>query len=254
GEATSDELHELDSCLENSPGLQKIVNSIESYWNEKNGFLNISDETEEERFHLILNAENDDDLKKEESNIPAEIKLRKQHQYTWLLAAASIVIIVALTLFFKVDTRLRSSSKTDIQQVLVKPGTKSKIILPDGTVVRLNSSSKLTYNNDFNENVREVNLEGEAFFDVTKDAKHPFIVHTSNIDIRVLGTLFNVKSYEQDPTIETTLLRGSIEVFNKNDASAPKVILKPNEKMIYRKKKEHSDQSKNNAVHYPSTN
>jgi ferric-dicitrate binding protein FerR (iron transport regulator) len=252
GEATTDELRELDSCLENSPGLQKIVNSIESYWNQKNDSLNISDETEEERFHLILNAENNDEPG--EGKIPAEIKLRKQHPYTWLFAAASIIIIVALTLFFKADTGLRSSSKTNIQQVFVKPGSKSKIILPDGTVVRLNSSSKLTYKNDFNKDVREVNLEGEAFFDVTKDPMHPFIVHTSNIDIRVLGTLFNVKSYEQDPTIETTLLRGSIEVFNKDDASAPKIILKPNEKMIFRKKKGDSDQSKNNAIHYPSTN
>ena len=101
--------------------------------------------------------------------------------------------------------------------------------------MRLNGSSKLTYSNDFNKNVREVNLDGEAYFNVTKDAKHPFIVHTSNIDIKVLGTLFNVKSYEQDATIETTLLRGSIEVYNKNDASAPKVILRPNEKLVFTK-------------------
>lgn len=254
GEATSDELLELDSYLETSPGLKKVVSSIESYWNEKNDFLNITDETEEERFHLILNAENEEDIKIEEGNIPTEVKLKNPHKYTWLLAAASVIIIVALTLFFKAGIDLKSSSKTDIQQVFVKPGSKSKIILPDGTVVRLNSSSRLTYKNDFNKDVREVSLEGEAFFDVTKDAKHPFIVHTSNIDIRVLGTLFNVKSYEQDPTIETTLLRGSIEVFNKNDASAPKIILKPNEKMIFQKKKEDTDQAKNNAIHFSSAN
>jgi ferric-dicitrate binding protein FerR (iron transport regulator) len=256
GEATAGELLELHSYLESSPDLKKIVTNIESYWDQKNNFLNINDATEEERFHLILNAENEDEIKSPEAKLVSDIKLKKQHKYTWLFAAASIIIMVALTLFFTfhTDIDLNSSSKTNIQQVFVKPGSRSKIILPDGTVVRLNSSSKLTYKNDFNENVREVNLEGEACFDVTKDVSHPFIVHTSNIDIRVLGTLFNVKSYEQDPTIETTLLRGSIEVFNKNDASAPKVILKPNEKMIFRKKKDDTAQFKNKTIQDSSTN
>jgi ferric-dicitrate binding protein FerR (iron transport regulator) len=68
-----------------------------------------------------------------------------------------------------------------------------------------------------------------------KDAVHPFIVHTSGIDVRVLGTVFNVKSYPQDETIETTLLRGIIEVTRPNNPNSPKVILRPNEKLIFSK-------------------
>jgi ferric-dicitrate binding protein FerR (iron transport regulator) len=103
--------------------------------------------------------------------------------------------------------------------------------LPDGTTVWLNAGSKLSYNKNYGNNLREVSLTGEAFFDVVKSAKKPFIIHTGKIDIRVLGTAFNVKSYPGEKTIETSLIRGSIEVTFK-DRPAEKVILKPNEKLI----------------------
>jgi transmembrane sensor len=237
GEATPEELTELHFIIENFPDLQNIVNSIEIYWNEKNELIN-NDETEEERFHLILNSENKNEEIKKDLNEKNLVRSIKRKKFRFILAAASVLLIPAMAFLLKqhFSNATNFSSKPDVQQVDVKPGSKTKIILPDGTIVHLNSSSRLTYSNNFNKNIREVELEGEAYFDVTKDAKHPFIVHTSNIDIKVLGTLFNVKSYEQDATIETTLLRGSIEVYNKNDASAPKVILRPNEKLVFTKK------------------
>jgi ferric-dicitrate binding protein FerR (iron transport regulator) len=99
----------------------------------------------------------------------------------------------------------------------------------------LNSGSKLNYQKDFGTKFREVELEGEAYFDVVKDAAHPFIVHTSGIDVKVLGTVFNVKSYPQDETIEATLIRGIIEVTRQDNPNSPKVILRPNEKLIFSK-------------------
>ena len=235
GEATSEELAELHISLENFADLQNVVSSIEIYWNEKNEFIK-NDDSEDERFHLILNAEDGNKEIKKLENERSIVEPYKRKKYRLLLAAASVLIIVSITFLLK--QHFNNSLKASVQQVYVKPGSKSKIILPDGTIVRLNSSSTLSYSTDFNKNVREVELDGEAYFDVAKDAKHPFIVHTSNIDIRVLGTLFNVKSYEQDATIETTLLRGSIEVYNKNDASSPKVILRPNEKLVFTKKQD----------------
>ncbi|HEY4155290.1 MAG TPA: FecR family protein, partial [Puia sp.] len=83
-------------------------------------------------------------------------------------------------------------------QVVSRPGVRPKLVLPDGTQVWLNSGSKLHYKNDFDKSIREVSLEGEAFFDVVKEVDHPFIVHTSAINVRVLGTAFNVKSYPRD--------------------------------------------------------
>jgi ferric-dicitrate binding protein FerR (iron transport regulator) len=237
GEATSDDLIELNKYLDNHLEIKNTIDSIEAFWNQAGEILKVTDEMEEERFHLILDAENKEEIKNENDLTPVK-KLSKPFNYKWLYAAASVIFILGMGFLLERNSDSNSSAPKNLQQVYVKPGSKSQIILPDGTVVRLNSSSKLSYHKDFNKKVREVDLEGEAYFDVTKDAAHPFIVHTSNIDIRVLGTRFNVKCYEQDHTIETTLLRGSIEVYNKDDPSAPKVILKPNEKLVFRKDKE----------------
>ncbi|HEY5393136.1 MAG TPA: FecR family protein [Hanamia sp.] len=237
GEATSDELLELNRYLEENPVEKDIAGTIDSFWNQKGEVLKVTDDMEEERFHLILDAENEEAPKNNDELIPVK-KISQPHKYKWLYAAASLIFIVGIGFLLKRNSDTNPSTQKNLQQVYVKPGSKSKIILPDGTVVRLNGSSRLSYHKDFNKKVREVDLEGEAFFDVTKDSAHPFIVHTSGIDIKVLGTLFNVKSYDQDHTIETTLLRGSIEVYDKDDPSAPKVILKPNEKLVFRKDKE----------------
>jgi ferric-dicitrate binding protein FerR (iron transport regulator) len=237
GEATPDDLNELDKYLEGHSDVKNITKSIDSFWNQTGEILKVSEEMEEERFHLILEADNAGETRNESDLISVE-KLSKSYKLKWLYAAASVIFILGIGFLVKWNSDLKSSTLKDIQQVFVKPGSKSKIILPDGTVVRLNGSSTLSYHKDFNKTLREVTLEGEAYFDVTKNASHPFIVHTSRIDIKVLGTLFNVKSYDADPTIETTLLRGSVEVYNKDDPSAPKVILKPNEKLVFRKDEE----------------
>ena len=236
GEATLDDLNELNKYLEDHPGVKTVADSLDLFWNQTGEVLKVTEEMEEERFHLILEAENSDGIHNETDIIPIK-NLSKSYKYKWFYAAASVIFISGSAFLLMQNSNSKSSALKNIQQVFVKPGSKSKLILPDGTVVRLNGSSTLSYNKDFNKNVREVNLEGEACFDVTKDAAHPFIVHTSRIDIKVLGTMFNVKSYDQDPTIETTLLRGSVEVYTKDDPSAPKVILKPNEKLVFRKDK-----------------
>ncbi len=152
-----------------------------------------------------------------------------------LLVAASLigVAIISYSLFFNDNNALNTANVPN--EIVAKRGTKTKLILPDGTVVWLNSDSKLSYSEKFNEAIREVDLEGEAFFDVVKDKNRPFIVKTSALKIKVLGTAFNVKSYKQDATIEATLVRGLIEVEKTNEPNASKIFLKPNEKLVYNK-------------------
>ena len=82
----------------------------------------------------------------------------------------------------------------------------------------------------FNKDLREVTLNGEAYFDVTKNAEKPFIIHTKKMDVKVIGTAFNVRSYSDEKTAEASLIRGSIEVTLK-DRKDQKIILKPNEKI-----------------------
>ena len=105
--------------------------------------------------------------------------------------------------------------------------------LPDGTSVTLNHYSSLSYPERFKSDNREVELSGEAYFEVSKDPKHPFIVQTETIDVQVLGTHFNVDAYQNNPDVKTTLLTGSVAVSNKS--KSVRMILKPNEIAIYNK-------------------
>jgi ferric-dicitrate binding protein FerR (iron transport regulator) len=161
-------------------------------------------------------------------------KKRKKNQRNILLSGTAATLVFAgLFLSLKILNGSSNSQKTTFNndsEVSTRNGSKTNLSLPDGTTVWLNAGSKLSYNKNYGNNLREVSLTGEAFFDVVKNAEKPFIIHTGKIDIRVLGTAFNVKSYPGEKTIETSLIRGSIEVTFK-DRPAEKVILKPNEKL-----------------------
>ncbi len=99
--------------------------------------------------------------------------------------------------------------------VATRKGSKTNLVLPDGTKVWVNADSRLSYGKNFGNQLREVYLEGEAYFDVAEDKRKPFIVHTNNIDVKVLGTAFNVRAYGNEVNTQTTLLRGSVEVMLK---------------------------------------
>jgi transmembrane sensor len=118
------------------------------------------------------------------------------------------------------------------ETIITQNGSRTRSLLADGTIVWLNVGSKLFYENDFNGATREVRLEGEAFFDVVKQTNRPFIVHTSGIDIKVLGTAFNVKSYPEDKNVETTLYRGLVQVLRHEDSLSKPIQLIPNHKLI----------------------
>jgi len=151
----------------------------------------------------------------------------------WIILTATVSIIFLLFVLFKnniTSSYQPDKNSTPLSRVMTKPGSKTQIQLPDGSTVWLNASSNLTYDKDFGKDLREVNLVGEAFFDVVKDASHPFIIHTKVIDVKVLGTEFNVKAYPNDAYTETSLIRGSVEVTVRNRPEE-KHYLRPNEKM-----------------------
>lgn len=104
-------------------------------------------------------------------------------------------------------------------------GGKYNVILSDGTKVYLNASSSLKFPNSFNGNQRNVTLTGEAFFEVAKNKAKPFIVNASNMEVKVLGTHFNVMAYSDEKSIQTTLVEGAVELKSKNT----KALLKPGE-------------------------
>lgn len=150
------------------------------------------------------------------------------------LAAAGIAAAIAGSALWYMTTHQGNGHKMQaghVNQVSTQPGSRSKIVLPDGTRVWLNAGSNLSYA-DFNSAAtREVTLTGEAFFEVVHDAAHPFVVHTNDMDIRDIGTSFEIKSYPGDRNFEATLIEGAIEIINPKEPER-KILLKPKEKII----------------------
>lgn len=116
--------------------------------------------------------------------------------------------------------------------VTTDAGMKTRVRLSDGTMMWLNAGSTAKYPHHFDKDRREVHLSGEAFFEVAQDANRPFIIHTEKMDIRVLGTSFNVRSYKDERFAETTLITGAVEVAVPGPDSIRKVLLKPSEKLV----------------------
>jgi transmembrane sensor len=113
-------------------------------------------------------------------------------------------------------------------------GSVSQMVLPDNSIVYLNAGSQLKYTVAGLKGKREVFLDGEAWFDVTKNEKKPFVVHTPFYDIKVLGTQFNVKAYKTDTEIVTTLEEGSVQIASsENFKMVENKTLRPGEQLVY---------------------
>ena len=167
---------------------------------------------------------------------------RKIPVYHWLWPARGIVrkawttagVAAGLTAFFFYAYPVFPKKKelpVAENTISTKPGSKSKIQLPDGTQVWLNADSRLIYDESFRGPNREVHLCGEAYFDVAKDKNSPFIIHTASIDVKVLGTSLNIRSYRNEKNTEALLVRGSIEVTLRSNPDK-RIILQPNEKLV----------------------
>jgi len=149
--------------------------------------------------------------------------------------AAVVVLLITISGIggFFISNHFLKNGKVGICKTVVGKGQKSKVFLPDGTEVWLNSESTLTYATDFGSSTRDVKLIGEAYFKVYKDKSHQFIVHVSDVELKVYGTEFNVKSYSDESTIETTLVTGSLSIQKifKNKTTTP-LFLKPKQRAV----------------------
>jgi len=235
GEASSSELNEFEEILLTHPEWKNTADELSNLNFQSTVFENNEDAELAFETHLMRMKKANVEFSGIKLNYDEiESERRKWNSKKWFIGVGVLAIILILVFVLKksmVTLEMKSGKQPTLSQVSTKPGSKTQIQLPDGSLVRLNSSSSLTYDKNFGKNIREVRLTGEAFFDVTKDSSHPFIIHTNVIDIKVLGTAFNVKSYPGDPNTETSLIRGNVEVTVKN-RSNEKIYLQPNEKLV----------------------
>lgn len=227
GEATEEESQLLKESLLRDPALQKGFECIKESWSHQRSEDNVSspdDVTESKKISRILQlARVEESVKINSPRFAVHITLKSLMKY-----AAFVIFCVSI---YIIRNQIKSSELKP-EKLVTRNGSRSRTILPDGSTVWLNAGSKIFYEKDFSKATREIRLEGEAFFDVVKEAGRPFIVHTGGIDIKVLGTAFNVKSYPEDKSVETTLLRGLVQVTKAGESKSAPILLHPHQKLI----------------------
>jgi ferric-dicitrate binding protein FerR (iron transport regulator) len=236
GEASPAELQELEGLLRSNPELHYPVQTIADLWEHTSP----NERTQaEEAFgrHLgridRLNIDYSPTLTvvTDEPERPSRARRRALVWIPVSLVVLGVILLITRPAAGPGAEVAATPRLANARDVSTTTGSRTHVTLSDGTRVWLNSGSHIQCGKDFGGEYREVNLTGEAFFDVAPDAGHPFIIHTPKLDVRVLGTSFNLKSYPTDKTTEATLIRGSIEISIRNRPS-DKIILKPNEKLV----------------------
>jgi transmembrane sensor len=233
GEATSEEMRELEQFVQHNPEAGFKLDLISGIWNE-----NDQPAQAPLSFKNHLQRLKNSELANEYA-IPAGEQMpviadpEKRHRMvSYLMVAASVVALTICGIHvYKETATSKNEAKKGTNIVATQKGSRTTVQLPDGTKVWLNADSKIYYDEGFKKESREVRLEGEAFFDVKKDSSRPFVIRTSVVDIKVLGTRFNVKSYHDEDETETALVTGSIEIRIRNNP-AKKIVLHPNEKLV----------------------
>jgi transmembrane sensor len=203
GQCSESEKEEVVKALLQDEELQKEYIAIKNVWS----------------LTSTVNAEKVPDYSSEFQRISR--KISKQRIKTILKYAAVFAAVLCaggiLTYQFQgKDLTTLASKNNGLETKFVVPlGQTAELHLPDGTTVWMNSGSMLTYLPDFSPSNRIITLDGEAFFTVKKDADHPFIVKTSTVNIKVLGTSFNVEAYNDKlHQVNTTLVNGKVEIDN----------------------------------------
>jgi transmembrane sensor len=231
GYATLEEEAQLFDWVEFSETNKKEFTHIKNVWaiagmayNEAN-----ADEQKSKYKSLINRIKEKESGKRGQKTIPLLLYLKTKR--FWSTAA---------TLFFTAGigsllTLFLGNNQKGVPQLSVTNGKQTKVELADGSLIWLNSGSSLQYPSDFKGNIREVTLNGEAYFDIAHNEKKPFIVHVSDLNVKVLGTSFNLSSYVDDDEVQLTLEKGSVSIVqpSTNDEIARLV---PGNMAIYSKK------------------
>jgi transmembrane sensor len=244
GEATPEELEELNTLLKQQPELGLRADIMRNLWNNRQSreekpvtASHFDKHLQRLSNHLAQPVLQFDTEVSDNNNVPEMEVVPQRSRLRWLWLGAGVAASILIVFLVSLPAKKTGDKPVASNTISTRPGSKSKVELPDGTQVWLNADSKLTYAQNFIGSTREVTLTGEAYFDVAHATaaetgqKIPFIIHTNSIDIKVLGTAFNVRSYPREKTIETALIRGSVEVTLHNSPDK-KIVLKPDEKLI----------------------
>ncbi len=215
GNATPDDIDTLRKWIEQSPENKKLFFEQQDLWEALNPSFEVTES----------------DIEKAERKVIAKAGImprgtgliRKFFVFWSRIAAVAILPLLVATMYF-----IFRPDNAGLKNVTLSTdyGCTSKATLPDGSVVWLNANSDLEYSQDMRGDSRDVNLHGEAYFDVHADAAHPFIVHTPYISVTATGTEFNVNAYDSEASV--TLSEGKVDVVDSENM----VSLLPGEYLV----------------------
>ncbi len=236
GECTKEDAAEFIKWYFSDSGRSFLENEIDSLWEMDTNRIEFD---EKQVFDKVQSLKNRELVVSYRSDIPGEIpslrKSSKKNRWIKIWASVACSAIIAGSYFWYDDSlKVMATADSEIAVITNPPGRKSSFYLSDGTLIMLNSNSSLTYPVNFNTGERQVELIGEAYFEVAK-SNQPFVVKTFNTITTALGTTFNIGAFESEKQERIALVSGSIEVRSIKASAQDKIRLNPGEGVLYSK-------------------
>ncbi len=237
GKTNIEEVQILRKWLNESPTNKKQFKIIKNYWENNRWEIEVDDKDKLfEKLKHKIQLDNTPVISIKYQPPKREVST---HRYRLIGIAASFLLLISAGIYF-FQTEFNQPAPINQVATIIKQnpaGQKSRITLPDGTTVWLNSESSISYPESFNSTQRDIDLQGEAYFEVSKDALRPFTVHSGHFDVTVLGTSFDIASYTGDQSARVSLIEGQVRVniTNQNALDYNAVYLKPGEELMYNK-------------------
>lgn len=231
GDISDEKRSYVESWRKESPENEKLFKEMQYGWNAMSLLQEMEQFNSFEAFKKI------------------DPQLNQASGFRWLsilqrIAAVLIIPLLAYAAYVTISNaslKHLSETKPLMQKILSRQGTITQLTLADGTQVWLNSGSTLQFPLNFTGQKREVRLNGEAFFEVTKNKKHPFIINANELNVEVLGTSFNVVSYKDESVIEVVLVTGEVKLSSDAENKAKQFgLMHPGQRVIYTKKTQES--------------
>jgi len=243
GNATSKEIQELEEWKKQSEANKQLVQKSRKIWDKTSSHISKHE----------INSDKSGLSQSYNRYLSEQIQSIRRKTFIYKLAAILTFPIALAIGWYLSDAPVNlKDAPVQLAQVTSPKGHVSKMILPDGTQVWINTGSTITYDvNRFNKKFREVNLEGEAYFEVTSNKEKPFRVNTPVADINVTGTAFNVTAYPGDDIFETVLAEGSVDLQFKTDANK-NIAIEPGQRVIYNRQNEEMDVREVDAAMFTS--
>ncbi|UZR97375.1 FecR family protein [Chondrinema litorale] len=230
---TGEELNEhekafLEEWQKQSETNTDTVKKLEKYWSHKR---NVNKDSMDKVWNTLETSIDDE--------APNQKIAKKNSFFKFYYYIAASVTLVLGFVFYQQYFHTDNPDGTDTKIALVSrknaKGVKRNITLSDGTFIKLNADSEIKFPEKFSGKTREVYLTGEAFFEVEKDPKRPFIIHTGNILTKVLGTTFNIRAYPEDQDVEIALVEGKVAINKESNSAENTIYLQPSDVMSYNK-------------------